>query len=82
MGFADEVYALYRDRLKEEDAVSLVLQLLEDQSHADLLRLLSEWSEEELAQMLGIYLVEMLKMKMNQDAAKPTMPLTERTRLH
>jgi hypothetical protein len=85
MSFADEVYSMYRSQLhdKEEDAVSIVLTLLEDQSHQDLLRLLEKLSVDELSQMLGIYLVEMLKIKMIQDGKlSDTKSFFESDRLH
>ncbi len=69
MSFADEVYSLYRDQLQndEEDAITIVLNLLEEQTHKDLLQLLKKMNVDELSQMLGIYLVEMLKLRMVQD---------------
>ncbi|WP_028776791.1 DUF6154 family protein [Shimazuella kribbensis] len=85
MSFADEVYSMYRDQLQdnEEDAISIVLNLLEEQSHEDLLRLLEGLSMDELSQMLGIYLVEMLKIKMMQDGKLQTIKsFTDSTRLH
>jgi len=61
----DEVYSLYRDQLNddEEDAVAIVLSILEDQSRENVLQLIDEMSDDEIMQMLGVYLVEMLKMK-------------------
>jgi DNA-directed RNA polymerase specialized sigma24 family protein len=85
MSFADEVYSMYRDQLQddEEDAISIVLNLLEEQSHEDLLRLLEGLSVDELSQMLGIYLVEMLKIRMIQDGKlNPLKSFTDSTRLH
>jgi hypothetical protein len=85
MSFADEVYSLYRDQLQddEEDAISIVLNLLEEQSHKDLLRLLKGLSMDELSQMLGIYLVEMIKLRMIQDGKlSPLKSFTDSSRLH
>ncbi|MXQ55539.1 DUF6154 family protein [Shimazuella alba] len=85
MSFADEVYSMYREQLQddEEDAISIVLNLLEDQSHEDLLRLLEKLSIDELSQMLGIYLVEMLKIKMIQDGKlHPHKSFIDSNRLH
>lgn len=69
MRFVDQVYSLYQDQLqdKEEDAIAIVLNLLEDQSRDDIMKLIAEMSEDEVIQMMGIYLVEMLKLKMIQD---------------
>jgi len=73
MRFVDEVYSLYRDQLndEEEDPVTLVLSLLEGHTREDIQRLIDEMSEEELFQMMGICLVEMLKMKMAQEGKIP-----------
>lgn len=69
MRFVDQVYSLYQDQLRdnEEDAIAIVLSLLEDQSRDDILKLIEGMSDEEVIQMMGIYLVEMLKLKMIQD---------------
>jgi hypothetical protein len=69
MRFVDEVYSLYRDQLSddEDDAVSLVLHLLEDHTRQDVLNLIEEMSDDEVLQMVAIYLVEMLKAKMAQE---------------
>jgi hypothetical protein len=85
MSFADEVYSIYRDQLQndEEDAISIVLNLLEEHSHEDLLRLLKGLSMDELSQMFGIYLVEMLKLRMIQDGKlNPLKSFTDNTLLH
>lgn len=85
MSFADEVYSMYRDQLQdnEDNAISVVLKLLEEHSHEDLLRLLKSLSPDELSQMIGLYLVEMLKVKMIQDGKlNPLKSLTDHTRLH
>lgn len=73
MRFVDEVYSLYRDQLndEEEDPVTLVLNLLEEHTREDIQRLIDEMSDEEMFQMMGIYLVEMLKMKMAQEGKIP-----------
>ena len=69
MRFVDEVYSLYRDQLgdDEEDVVSIVLSILEEQSREDILRLIEEMDDDEVMQMMGVYLVEMLKMRMAQE---------------
>ncbi|OYD06173.1 DUF6154 family protein [Paludifilum halophilum] len=69
MRFVDDIYSLYRDQLgeDEENAVSVVLSILEDHSRQDMMKLIEEMDDEEVIQMVGVYLVEMLKMKMVQD---------------
>lgn len=69
MSFVDEVYTLYQDQLNddEEDAIAIVLSILDEQSRDDLMQLISGMNDDEVMQMVGVYLVEMLKMKMIQD---------------
>lgn len=73
MGFVDEVYRLYRDQMQgdEEDAVAIVLNILDDQSRENVEQLIQQMSDDEVVQMMGVYLVEMLKMKMVQDGKLP-----------
>jgi Family of unknown function (DUF6154) len=73
MSFVDEVYSLYRDQLNddEEDPVAIVMSLLEEQSREHLMQLINQMSDDEIMQMLGVYLVEMLKLKMVQDGKLP-----------
>ncbi|MBA4542167.1 MULTISPECIES: DUF6154 family protein [Thermoactinomyces] len=85
MSFVDEVYSLYRDQLNddEEDAVAIVLSILEEQSRENVLQLIDEMSDDEIMQMLGVYLVEMLKMKMIQDGKlQPHRSLLTPSRYH
>lgn len=69
MSFIDEVYSLYRDHLTgdEDDAVTIVLSILEDQSRENVMKIIDEMNDQEVIQMLGVYLVEMIKMKMAQE---------------
>lgn len=69
MSFVDEVYSLYKDHLSEdeEDAVAIVLSILEDQSRENVMKIIDEMPDQEVIQMLGVYLVEMIKMKMAQE---------------
>ncbi|RAL27046.1 DUF6154 family protein [Thermoflavimicrobium daqui] len=73
MSFVDQVYSLYRDQLTddEEDAVIIVLSILEDHSREDIMSLIGNMNDDEVMQMMGIYLVEMLKLKMIQDGKLP-----------
>lgn len=73
MSFVDEVYSLYRDQLNddEDDAVTIVLSILEEQSREHIMQLIEQMSDDEVVQMMGVYLVEMLKMKMIQDGKIP-----------
>lgn len=69
MNFVDEIYELYRKRLTgdEEDAVALVLNLLEDHNRSDLMKMVNGMEDEEIFQMLAMWLIEMLKVKMAQE---------------
>lgn len=75
MSFVDEVYDLYRDQLSddEEDAVAIVLSILEEQSREHMMQLIEQMDDDEITQMLGVYLVEMLKLKMVQDGKLPRL---------
>ncbi|MGA8942546.1 MAG: DUF6154 family protein [Thermoactinomyces sp.] len=75
MSFVDEVYDLYRDQLAddEEDAVTIVLSILEEQSRENMMELIHQMDNDEIMQMLGVYLVEMLKVKMVQDGKLPRL---------
>jgi hypothetical protein len=74
MSFVDEVYSLYRDQLNddEDDAVAIVLSILEEQSREHVLQMIEQMTDDEVVQMVGVYLVEMLKMKMMQDGKLPS----------
>ncbi|TCS96986.1 DUF6154 family protein [Hazenella coriacea] len=78
MSFVDDVYSLYRDQLndEEEDAVAIVLSILEEQNRDHVMQLITEMSDDEIIQMMGVYLVEMLKMKMIQDGKLPQWKTT------
>lgn len=75
MSFIDEVYSLYQDQLNddEDDAVAIVLSILEDQSKENVMQLISEMADDEIIQMMGVYLLEMIKMKMIQDGKLPQL---------
>lgn len=85
MSFVDEVYDLYRDQLSddEEDAVAIVLSILEEQSREHMMQLIEQMDDDEITQMLGVYLVEMLKLKMVQDGKLPRLrSVSPATRYH
>ncbi len=73
MRFVDEVYSMYRDQLgdDEEDAVAIVLSILEEQSREDIMQLIESMDDDEVMQMMGVYLVEMLRMRMAQEGKLP-----------
>lgn len=69
MSFVDEIYSMYRKQLTgdEEDAVIVVLNLLEEHSKSNILNKIHEMEDNEVIQMFAMYLIEMLKVKMAQE---------------
>ncbi|PMB05245.1 hypothetical protein CEN49_18685 [Fischerella thermalis CCMEE 5273] len=84
MRFVDDIYSLYREQLNddEENAISIVLNILEDQTRQDMMALIEGMEDEEVIQMVGFYLVEMLKMKMAQEGNLGEEPALQRPRYH
>ncbi|QQE75250.1 hypothetical protein KDJ56_04470 [Brevibacillus composti] len=74
MRFLDEVYELYKGHFNgaEEDIVAVIVGLLEEQSHEDLLKLVAEMDEDELFHMLASYMVEVMKRKVAMDDERPS----------
>ena len=64
MKYIHYIKIIFRD---EDDAVSIVLSILEDQSRENVMKIIDEMTDQEVIQMLGVYLVEMIKMKMAQE---------------
>lgn len=69
MKFVDDLYKLYRDQLtgNDEDTVEIVLSLFADHTREDLMHLIQQISDEELFQMVSLYVVEAIKRKMVED---------------
>ncbi|WP_246142930.1 DUF6154 family protein [Pasteuria penetrans] len=64
LSFVDRIYALYREQIvDEETACAVVLCLLEEHTRAHMMELIGTMKDEEIMQMMGIYLIEMLKLK-------------------
>lgn len=65
MAFVDEIYEMYKEHLKtnDEDAISLVLNLLNDFDRKEILDKITEMEDYEIYQMFTIYLIEALKAK-------------------
>lgn len=66
MRFVDDLFALYKEQFTGDDneAIFLVLSLLGEHNRQDLMKLVREMSEEELRQMLSLYLAELLKSRL------------------
>lgn len=69
MKLVDELYDLYRNKLTgdEEDIDMLTFAFLEEMSHEDLLNIIQDMDEQELNDLVGLYLIESLKSKFSQE---------------
>jgi len=65
MKIIDELYELYRHKLTgdEEDIDMLAFAFLEEMNREDLLSIIHELSNQELYDLMGLYLIESLKGK-------------------
>lgn len=65
MKIIDELYELYRHKLTgdEEDIDILAFAFLEEMNRDDLLRIIHELNNQELYDLMGLYLIESLKGK-------------------
>ena len=78
MNLVDELYEMYRDKLTgdEEDADILAFAVLEQLNREDLLHMIEQMSDQELVDLVGLYLIENLKGKMAQEGIGHTQMLT------
>lgn len=69
MKLVDELYDLYRNKLTgdEEDIDMLTFAFLEEMSPEDLLGIIHDMDEQELNDLVGLYLIESLKSKFAQE---------------
>lgn len=65
MKIVDELYELYRHKLTgdDEDIDMLAFAFLEEMTREDLLRIIQELDNQELYDLMGLYLIESLKGK-------------------
>jgi hypothetical protein len=77
--FIDDLYNLYRDHLTgdDEDAVALVLGVLQEQEHEDMLKLVTDMGEDDLFAMLSYYLIELMRQKMAEEGVGNTTLKTD-----
>ncbi|MEW9669236.1 DUF6154 family protein [Ammoniphilus sp. 3BR4] len=82
MKFIDDLYNLYRDHLTgdEEDAIAIVLGVLQEQDREDMLKLISEMNEEEVFHMLSMFLIELMRQKMATEGVGTATLDTDPTR--
>jgi hypothetical protein len=71
---------MYRDKLTgdEEDVTAIVMGLLHGQSKEELMQWIQEMQDTEIYQMLGLYLMEMLRVKMAEEGVGSVRPETSR----
>lgn len=69
MKLVDELYDLYRNKLTgdEEDIDMLAFAFLEEMSREDLLCIIHDMDDQELIDLVGLYLIESLKGKFAQE---------------
>lgn len=65
MKLVDELFDLYRNKLTgdEEDIDMLTFAFLEEMSREDLLKMIQDMDDQELYDLVGLYLIENLKGK-------------------
>ncbi len=74
MKIIDELYDYYRNKLTgdEEDIDMLTFAFLEEMSREDILTLIEELDNQELYNLMGLYVIESLKGKFAEsDFTKP-----------
>lgn len=76
MKLIDDLYNLYRNKLTgdEEDIDMLAFAVLEQLNRKEILDLLHEMGDQELNNLLGIYIIESLKGKFAQESLEDTKP--------
>lgn len=69
MKIIDDLYELYRNKLTgdEEDIDLLAFAFLEEMTRDDLLKMIHDLNDQELYNLIGIYLIESLKGKFAQE---------------
>ncbi len=82
MKLVDEIYEFYRDRLtgSEEDIDMLTFALLEEMTYEDLLNMIRSLDQQELYNLVGLYILEALKGKFarEEDGQKDAPPFRQR----
>lgn len=76
MKLIDDLYDMYRNKLTgdEEDIDMLTFAVLEQLDHKEMLELIHEMDDQELTNLMGMYIIESLKGKFAQNSisARPT----------
>ncbi|PPA71746.1 hypothetical protein C4B60_06775 [Jeotgalibacillus proteolyticus] len=68
MKLVDEIFEMYRGKIRgtQEDLDIIAFTILEQLNREELLSMVNDMSEDELAYFIRLYIVESLKGKMNQ----------------
>ncbi|WP_445489334.1 DUF6154 family protein [Niallia sp. 03133] len=85
MKLVDELYNLYKHKLTgdEEDIDMLAFAFLEEMTREDLLHIIQELNEQELNDLMGLYLIESLKGKFaREDYSQQRSPVFSQRNLH
>lgn len=72
MKFVDDLFKLYKEQLTgtDEAAIEIVLSLFADHEREDLMRLISDLSDEEIFQMVSFYVIEMVRRKIIKEGVE------------
>ncbi|MBU8879854.1 hypothetical protein BGM26_12725 [Bacillus sp. FJAT-29790] len=85
MKIIDELYELYRNKLTgdEEDIDMLAFAFLEEMGREDLLSIIQDLDNQELYDLMGLYLIESLKGKFaNEDFRQQRNSIIHQRNIH
>lgn len=76
MRFIDELYELYKGHFNgdEEDITAIVVGILDEHTREELISIIDGMDDEEVFNMLAIYMIEVVKRKvaMDDEREQPT----------
>lgn len=74
MKFIDDVFRLYREQLTEspDGPLEVVLQLFSDHTRRDLDQFVAALSDDEMFQMVSLFVVEKLRKKLSDEGLYPS----------
>ncbi|WCK53939.1 DUF6154 family protein [Aneurinibacillus sp. Ricciae_BoGa-3] len=69
MKLIEDIFNLYRDRFtgNDDDVMTVVMGILQEQNKEAMIDWISDMQESEIYQMLGLYLMEMLRIKLLEE---------------
>ena len=76
MKLIEELYNMYRDKMTgdEEDIDMLTFAVLEQLDRKEIFELLQEMDDQELTNLMGLYIIETLKGKFAQNSLSDKKP--------